>query len=749
MSIDKLNAFMFFVILQIIFLVACCGWVIFIIIDKFYQKNINFDLSEVDYKLFYYKDFSSNREYISKDLREILSIHNKKKSFGDLVSYFDEQSQKLLNSLYSRLNKSADSRGTVVVRDVDLAIKVKLKLSTEQNINHFSCQYLVLRDKKQFGKSFFIFFADISDDMLEVENLQHRNTDLENLYSHTSFISEKLEIPLWVRTKEGKFIYENHFFSDKIIPNMDVDYFKSETPLNNTKNLYLGNHRKTYKFHERKMEDPDLFYGVGSDVTEKKQHQTILRKYSLSLSKLLEASSNAVAIYGPDRKVQFYNKSFVELWPLDEKFLKTEPLYDDVIEYLRERKLFPDNLDYRQTKKERIKFFNDLLSTHNEFLFLPDGRTIRMVIVQHAFGGLIFVYEDMTDRYELESSCKTLNAVQNKTINNINDGVAVFAENGKVVITNPKFLKVWEFETFPNDTHYNKFFEKIEGLLRKETQKKFFNQFLDCFNNRVSHSFTVRTTNNKTLSVMVTPLPDGATLISINDITDSNLLERNLREKNKLLEHMDRLKTEFLNNISYELRSPLTSIMGFSEILKNQYHGKLNQKQIDCLYNIEKSSDSLLIIINEILDLASLEAGRVQLHQSEVVLNELISEIFVEKEFEIKSNDEYKIYVDKKYMISALKKIKYFILNNIREKSSIPVSVNKSNGVCELVFGKIKSDNPHFINLLQTNNGKEYLQIDSPFTSHLSIAKTILDLHKGSISAPSSSKIIIKIPGVN
>ena len=112
------------------------------------------------------------------------------------------------------------------------------------------------------------------------------------------------------------------------------------------------------------------------------------------------------------------------------------------------------------------------------------------------------------------------------------------------------------------------------------------------------------------------PLPDGATLITYLDITDSSQLEKSLRERNEALQEADRLKSEFLANVSYELRSPLTSIAGFSEMLGQEYFGPLSEKQREYVDGIQQSSHRLTQLINDILDLASIEAGYMRLEVS-------------------------------------------------------------------------------------------------------------------------------------
>jgi len=110
------------------------------------------------------------------------------------------------------------------------------------------------------------------------------------------------------------------------------------------------------------------------------------------------------------------------------------------------------------------------------------------------------------------------------------------------------------------------------------------------------------------------PLPDGATLVTFHDVTDSVNVERALRERNEALEDADRIKIDFVHHVSYELRSPLTNIIGFVHLLGDPATGPLAEKQREYLDYITVSTNTLLALINNILDLATIDAGRMQLN---------------------------------------------------------------------------------------------------------------------------------------
>src|SRR5690606_25098680 len=121
-------------------------------------------------------------------------------------------------------------------------------------------------------------------------------------------------------------------------------------------------------------------------------------------------------------------------------------------------------------------------------------------------------------------------------------------------------------------------------------------------------------------------LPDGATLVTFQDVTDTVNVERALRERNEALEAADRIKVDFLHHVSYELRSPLTNIIGFAHFLGDPVTGPLNAKQAEYLGYITVSTNALLAIINDILDLATIDAGAMRLNLGPVDIRRTMDE---------------------------------------------------------------------------------------------------------------------------
>jgi len=108
---------------------------------------------------------------------------------------------------------------------------------------------------------------------------------------------------------------------------------------------------------------------------------------------------------------------------------------------------------------------------------------------------------------------------------------------------------------------------------------------------------------------------------ALMELKDKNEQLRNFIETNKKLKFADLMRSKFIANMSHELRTPLNAIIGFSEILKDGMAGSLNAKQAEYCGNISKSGQYLLSLINDILDVSKVEAGKMELEISEIDLD--------------------------------------------------------------------------------------------------------------------------------
>jgi signal transduction histidine kinase len=140
------------------------------------------------------------------------------------------------------------------------------------------------------------------------------------------------------------------------------------------------------------------------------------------------------------------------------------------------------------------------------------------------------------------------------------------------------------------------------------------------------------------LDYALIPLPNAPTMLTFVNVTDSALAERALKDKNAALRKADELKNDFVQHVSYELRSPLTNIIGFTDLLRTRGMDPLTSRQAEYLDHISNSSSLLLTLVNDILDLATVDAGIMELTYAPVTLNDLLDEVSLQIAHRLQEN---------------------------------------------------------------------------------------------------------------
>lgn len=438
--------------------------------------------------------------------------------------------------------------------------------------------------------------------------------------------------PIWQHDNDLKIVFCNLAFSEiaeetseNVMAVGDLELYRGHRALAEKalktgkeqierRHIIVGGERRYYMIRELPIKGEGVI-GYAMHISELEAAQEEIQRHVSALRDLLESSTSAMTIYGRDMKLKFYNFAFVNLWKMDESWLDTEPTYGDILEVMREKRKLPEQANFKAFKEAQLKLFTTLIEPQEEFFYLPDGKTLRVIAIPHALGGILFAYEDVTDRLALERSYNTLIAVQRETLDNLHEGVAVFAENGRLSLCNPVFHRLWKLDAqfTGGEPHIRAVFDKTREFFVTDDWPRYLEAMVARFQQRRFFTQRFERADGSMLECSAVPLPDGATLLSFIDVTDSTLVERSLRERAEALETADKMKTEFLANMSYELRSPLTSISGFSEMLARDYAGVLTASQKDYVAGIYQSSQHLSALIGDIIDLATIEAGYLKL----------------------------------------------------------------------------------------------------------------------------------------
>ena len=355
--------------------------------------------------------------------------------------------------------------------------------------------------------------------------------------------------------------------------------------------------------------------GFAIDRTEIVEVREELARHIASHEDVLHNLGTAIAIFGADRRLEFYNTAYTKLWDLEEAFLDTRPSLGEILEQGREARKIPEHANFPEFKAGRNALFTSLIDPIEELVHLPDDKTVRSVVAPHPFGGLLMTWEDVTASLAMERSYNTLIAVQKETLDNLYEAVAVIGGDGRLQLSNPAFGRIWQLteDELATAPHISEIVEHMRDFLDQGNWAEQKSDLINLLSDRGGQSGRLERADGSVIDFATVPLPDGAMLLSYVDVSDSHRVEHFLRERNEALETADRLKSEFIANVSYELRTPLNTIIGFSEILTGEYFGDLNDRQSEYSKGILESSQRLLSLINDILDLATIESGQMSL----------------------------------------------------------------------------------------------------------------------------------------
>ncbi len=364
------------------------------------------------------------------------------------------------------------------------------------------------------------------------------------------------------------------------------------------------------------------------DITELDALKKELKHQQETQIGMLDRLTVPVAIFGADQRLSYFNRAYVRMWGLDEDWLRKRPKDGEILDRLHDLGRLPQQAEYQVWREEHLAIYTSPEGFEDRW-HLPDGRSIHVIAEPHADGGVFYVFEDLTEKMRLEQRFKELMAAYRETLDNLHQGIALFGTDGRLRLYNPMLARMWgmDEETLARRPHVNAFIEEASRLLDDPA-----------FWDDVRYTVTgmserrERLSGRKMLSDgrvydhVAVPLPDGNTLLTWVDMTAQAEAERALQEKNEALMEADRLKSRFLESISYQLRTPLTSIIGFTEYLDLGLAGELTEQQKEYVGYIRLSSSDLLSVIDTILDLTTIDAGRMELVFESVAVEEILRE---------------------------------------------------------------------------------------------------------------------------
>jgi signal transduction histidine kinase len=516
----------------------------------------------------------------------------------------------------------------------------------------------------------------------------------------------------------------------------------------------------------------DVPGGIGGYLASRKSiANTAPAPVVAPISGLIDNLGSPIAIFNAKRQLVQFNQAYSKLWGLDRLFLTPGTDERAILDKLRTEGRLPNTVDYHTWRANHLKSYERTEPFEADPWHLPDGRTVKLISAPAgAEGGVVYVFEDMTEWLNMASTNKAFTNVQRETINALSEAVAVFGTNGRLTLWNPRFEELWaqdksELETAP---HIDQIASRCALALPHDGPtiwRDLKRAIIDLNPTRTDQKGRITRSDGKLIDFSITRLPDGQSMMTFIDVTESASYSKVLKERNDALVAADRLKDAFVENVSYELRSPLTSIIGFAEVLAADESSPLTAQQRDYISYIRASSVSLGVLIDNILDLASVDAGIAELNPERLDVPALIEKARagISATMPEVTGLPAKLVVDIEPNLppliadgTRLVQVLYNLLSNAARfappGSEIRLSVSSRDNRMLFV---IDDEGPGLTDELKS---AILTRLDTPAQGGrqrgaglgLSIVRTFVNLHGGTISAerrePKGSRIIVNLP---
>jgi signal transduction histidine kinase len=542
------------------------------------------------------------------DMRDTAKVPDQREILLDFAAWLEPESA------------SALAASAATLRETGISFNIGIRTKRGE---------LLEADGRAAGRLATLRLRPLSGERRHITEMAYDARKLSKQVERLSAILDGAPLPIWLRDAASRLIWVNRAYL-RAVENADIDSVvasgieivepaKLEFALGSGE---AGRHARAHAVIEGNKRALDVYEvtlsegmaGFAVDVTALEESQKELKRHIRAHANTLDKLATAIAIFGAEQRLRFFNSAYVELWDLDPVWLDSNPSDGEILDWLRSHRRLPEQANYRDWKARQLNAYTTL-ETRESWWHLPDGQSLHVVCEQHPFGGVTYLYENVTEKIRLESQYNELISVQRETLDNLHEGVALFGTDGRLRLYNPTFARLWSLDAPFLDEHPH-----IDAVIRKSRalfdsamwdELKFAVTSFDT--NRHPLKERIDRPDGMVLQVSSVPLPDGNTLLTHMDVTDTTRIENALRERAEALEAADRLKTNFLSNVSYELRTPLTNIIGFSQSLSIGIAGQLLPKQNEYLHHIQESSNDLLEIIDAILDLTTIDAGAMEL----------------------------------------------------------------------------------------------------------------------------------------
>ena len=263
--------------------------------------------------------------------------------------------------------------------------------------------------------------------------------------------------------------------------------------------------------------------GFAVDMTQRARAEGRLRLHIEATADMLDGMQGAIAIFDGAQKLESCNSAYAKLWGFADEWLETHPTLGEILDRLRTARKLPEQQDYAGWKAAQLRLFEKCVQPCEEFWHLAGGLSLRIAVRPHLLGGLVFMIEDISEKLRLEASFKLLVQVQRATLDTVEDGIAIFGPDGRLVLSNSHFAKLWHLaeSELQSQPHFSKVASLAEGRVGRDGIWGIVSAgIMSAEPERCNDWGKAVRADGRFISLSMSRLPNGATIATFCDLTD-------------------------------------------------------------------------------------------------------------------------------------------------------------------------------------------------------------------------------------
>lgn len=506
------------------------------------------------------------------------------------------------------------------------------------------------------GGAALIWIFDFSESEDELTQLREDTSRAKGDFAALVGLIEAAPMPMWFRGPDHRLRLVNQAYVKAIgAPGADVAVEKQlelvepvdgltaaqiagqaaaqKLPIERIVATTIDGQRRSLRVSDLPLGDEGVA-GYAVDIEEMEEQARSFRAFRDAQRSMLDQLSVGVAQFDAARELTFANQPFRRIFSISPSIVSAGTSFERLLSDARENGRTPEVRDFPAWRAEHVEWFASG-ETQEEAWPLSGGTHLRMIAQPMPDGGLVLIAEDRTEQLALSATRDTLLRTRTAIFDSMFEALAVVAPNGTLQLWNRSFAGVWGLEADMLDAHptAEQLLDYIAPNLARPKQAKGIGEVIRSATlDRKEAGGRVQMADGRTLEFAGVPLPDGNGLLTTLDITDSQKAEDALRGRADALEEADAVKTRFLANMSYEFRTPLTTIGGFAELLEAGVAGDLTEQGKEYVAAIIESVGRLTEQVENVLDLSQSEAGLLPIAKERIELLPFVTKIVRERE---------------------------------------------------------------------------------------------------------------------